>query len=95
MTEKDESVANEFITTVNVGISNEQWYQLVRYLNLHYLGDVSANEFDENNFYVPKYPEKETKEYKDALWRAAAEQRHQVKVIFDVHGNCKLEVPGQ
>ena len=92
MIERDEIVSNEFITTVRIQLSNEQTLQLSRYLNLHYLGDVNANELDENGFYCPKYPEKETEEFRDAKWRANVSHEVEVKVIFDVHGNCKLEV---
>jgi hypothetical protein len=41
---------------------------------------------------VPKYPEKETQEFKDALWRASMCVEYQVKVVYDVNGNCKLEL---
>ena len=92
MIERDEIVSNEFITTVRIQLSNEQTLQLSRYLNLHYLGDVNANELDENGFYCPKYPEKETQEFKDAMWRAQAYHEFRVKAVFDVHGICKMEL---
>lgn len=92
MTENEEIVSNEFITTVRIGLDHEQTHQLYRYLNLHYLGDVNANELDESGFYVPKYPEKETEEFKNAVWRANADHEFQVKVVYSVDGTCKLEL---
>jgi len=41
---------------------------------------------------VPKYPEKETKEFDEAVWRINAVHEYQVKVVYDVNGKCKLEL---
>jgi len=92
MNEEELPVSNEFVTFVKIELDYEQKKQLARYLNLHYLGDVNCNELDESGFYFPKYPEKETKEFKDAFWRANTTQEFQVKVIYDVNGNCKMEL---
>jgi hypothetical protein len=93
MTNEELPVSNEFITFVRIQLDYEQRQQLARYLNLHYLGDIHCNELDESGwFYFPKYPEKETEEFKDAFWRANATQEFQVKVIYDVNGGCKLEL---
>ena len=93
MTEHEElTVSNEFTTFVRIQLDHEQKQQLNRFLNLHYLGDVYCNECDENMKIVPKYPEKETEEFKDALWRAGMSVDYQVKVVYDVNGNCKLEL---
>jgi hypothetical protein len=92
MTNEELQVSNEFITFVRIRLDHEQRQQLRRYLNLHYLGDVNCNELNENGHYVAKYPEKETQEFKDAIWRADVNHEYQVKVIFDVNGNCKMEM---
>jgi hypothetical protein len=85
-------VSNEFITFVKIQLDFEQKQQLSRYLNLHYLGDVNCNKLDENGNFVPTYPEKETEEFKEVKWRAQADHTYQVKVVYDVNGNCKLEL---
>ena len=90
--QKELPVSNEFITSVGVQFDTEQRNQLARYLNLHYLGDVDCNKKDENGNFVSKYPEKETEEFKEATKRLYATHFHKVKVIFDVNGNCKLEL---
>ena len=92
MNEEELPVSNEFITFVRIQLDHEQKKQLNRYLNLHYLGDVNCNEYDENMEIVPKYPEKETQEFKDAMWRAGMCVDYQVKVVYDVNGGCKLEL---
>jgi hypothetical protein len=89
----DQVATNEFVTFVRIQLSHEQKQQLNRFLNLHYLGDVNCNEYDENMKIVPKYPEKETEEFKDAVWKAGVVVEYQVKVVYDVNGNCKLELP--
>jgi hypothetical protein len=85
-------VSNEFITFVRIQLDHEQKQQLNRFLNLHYLGDVNCNEYDENFKLVAKYPEKETEEFKNAMWRANMVNEYQVKVVYDVNGKCKLEL---
>lgn len=90
--EEELPVSNEFITFVRIQLSHEQKQQLNRFLNLHYLGDIHCNEYDENFKLVPKYPEKETKEFDKAVWRINAVHEYQVKVVYDVNGNCKLEL---
>jgi len=92
MTEEELTVSNEFITFVRIQLDHEQKQQLNRYLNLHYLGDVNCNEYDENFKLVAKYPEKETEEFKNAMWRANMVNEYQVKVVYDVNGKCKLEL---
>ena len=92
MTDEELPVSNEFVTFVRIQLDHEQKQQLNRFLNLHYLGDVNCNEMDENGHFVAKYPEKETEEFKDAMWRANVIQDYQVKVVYDVNGNCKLEL---
>jgi len=92
MTEEELTVSNEFITFVRIQLDHEQKQQLNRFLNLHYLGDVNCNEYDENFKLVAKYPEKETEEFKNAMWRANMVHDYQVKVVYDVNGKCKLEL---
>ena len=93
MTNHEElSVSNEFITFVRIQLNHEQKQQLNRFLNLHYLNDVNCNEYDENFKLVAKYPEKETEEFKNAMWRANMCVDYQVKVVYDVNGKCKLEL---
>ncbi len=93
MTNQEEPlVTNEFITFVRIELDNKQKEQLARYLNLHYLGDVDCNKKDESGFYSPKYPEKETEEFKRAVWGIYADHYYQVKVVYDVNGKCKLEL---
>jgi len=92
MTNEELAVSNEFITFVRIQLDHEQKQQLNRFLNLHYLNDVNCNEYDENFKLVAKYPEKETEEFKNAMWRANMCVDYQVKVVYDVNGKCKLEL---
>ena len=92
MTDNNDTASNEFITFVRIDLSDDQRQQLRRYLNLHYLGDVYCNEYNEDFKLVPKYPEKETQEFKDAKWRADVSVDYPVKVVYDVNGKCKMEL---
>jgi len=92
MNEEELTVSNEFTTFVQIKLDIHQKRQLIRYLNLHYLGDVECNELNEDGFFVAKYPDKETQEFKDAMWKANVVHDYQVKVVYDVNGDCKLEL---
>jgi hypothetical protein len=92
MTDEELTVSNEFTTFVQIKLDIHQKRQLIRYLNLHYLGDVECNELNEDGFFVAKYPDKETQEFKDAMWKANVVHDYQVKVVYDVNGDCKLEL---
>jgi hypothetical protein len=92
MTNEKLPVSNEFITFVRIQLDHEQKQQLNRFLNLHYLNDVNCNELDESGHFVSKYPEKETEEFKNAIWKINTTHEYQVKVVYDVNGKCKLEL---
>ena len=92
MTDEELTVSNEFTTFVQIKLDTHQKRQLTRYLNLHYLGDVECNKLDENGHFVAKYPEKETQAFKDSMWKANVVHDYQVKVVYDVNGDCKLEL---
>jgi hypothetical protein len=92
MTDEELLVSNEFTTFVQIKLDIHQKRQLIRYLNLHYLGDAECNKLDENGHFVAKYPDKETQEFKDAMWKANVVHDYQVKVVYDVNGDCKLEL---
>lgn len=91
MTEDLYPPKNQFIIPITVELQADQQLQLRKYLNLHYLGDVDANELDENKNFVAKYPDKETEEFKNAVWNADATHRIEVLVTFDINGMPKLE----
>lgn len=84
--------SNEFIVPVFVRLEEDQRLQLRKYLNLHYLGDVDANEMNENGEMVAKYPEKETEEFKNAIANSYGVFKFNVKVIYDVNGRPTLEL---
>ena len=83
--------SNKFIVEVPVSLQHHQLLQLYRYLNLHYLGDVNANHFVDGQM-IPKYPEKETEEFKNATHNANASHTVALSVEFDVNGKPTFEI---
>jgi hypothetical protein len=77
--------SNQFVVPVSISLNNHQRFQLYKFLNLHYLGDVDANQLNENGYFVAKYPEKETEEYKDAIWRADATHKLNAVITYDTN----------
>lgn len=92
MTENPYPPENQFRVPITVGLYEHEQFQLLKYLNLHYLGDEYANELNEDGVMVPKYPEKETEEFKNAITNAQTLHRMDVIVTYDTNGKPTLEL---
>lgn len=92
MTENPYPPENQFWVPITVGLYENEQLQLLKFLNLHYLGDEYANELNDDGVMVPKYPEKETEEFKNAITNAQTLHRMDVKVTYDVNGKPTLEM---
>jgi hypothetical protein len=93
MTNLDEMFepSNKFVVSLDVIPSPGDEIKLLKYLNLHYLGDVDANEVVDGVF-KSKYPEKETEDYKNArdrLWRG---YNVNLSVTIDENGIPAFEI---
>lgn len=83
--------SNKFTVTATVHLTPAQLVPLYKYFNLHYLGDVDANHLV-NGQMVTKYPEKETQEFKTAVWNADASHLVELSVEFDLDGKPTFEI---
>ena len=93
MTDLDEMFepSNKFVVSLKVNPLVEDEVKLRKYLNLHYLGDVDANELVDGVFKA-KYPEKETEEYKNATDRVWRGYNVNLSVVIDENGIPTFEV---
>jgi len=93
MTDLDELFGPEykFVVPVTIHLSTDDEVRLRKFINLHFLGDVDANELVDG-YYQAKYPEKETQEYKDATWKISGGYTVNLAVEFDTNGNPTFEV---
>ena len=93
MTDLDEMFTpeNKFVVPVTIHLSTDDEVRLRKFINLHFLGDVDANELVDG-LYQAKYPDKETKEYKDATWKISGGYTVNLAVEFDTNGNPTFEV---
>jgi hypothetical protein len=93
MTDLDELFGpeNKFVVPVTIHLSTDDEVRLRKFINLHFLGDVDANELVDG-YYQAKYPEKETQEYKDATWKISGGYTVNLAVEFDTNGNPTFEV---
>jgi hypothetical protein len=82
---------NKFVVPVSFHLSPEDEIRLRKFINLHYLGDEDANKLVDGLF-VPKYPEKETQEFKNASWRISGGYTVNLAVEFDEKGVPTFEV---
>ena len=88
MTDLDELFGpeNKFVVPVTIHLSTDDEVRLRKFINLHFLGDVDANELVDG-LYQAKYPDKETKEFKDATWKISGGYTVNLSVEFDTNGN--------
>jgi hypothetical protein len=83
--------ANEFVINQLIGLNDEDELKLLKFLNLHYLGDEDCYELVDGVM-VLKYPEKETPKFKAAKYRASSKLFVSLKLTYDVDGRCTVEV---
>lgn len=67
---------------IQISLSQEQLALESRKINLHYLGDETCNILVGGEIKA-KYPNKETKAYKDAIFSLHSYHRRVIKVEFD------------
>jgi hypothetical protein len=95
-TNLDLTANNRFTVPVTVVLSAVDELKLHKFLNLHYLGDEEANELItcDNQPYglYPKYPEKETDDFKAAVNRICQEHTVNLVVTYDVLGKATFEL---
>ncbi len=82
---------NKFVVPVTVELSSYDQVKLRKFINLHYLGDEDANEFVDGT-YKAKYPEKETPEFQNAVWKTNVGYTVNLAVEFDEKGVPTFEV---
>lgn len=83
--------SNKFVVSLQVIPSTQDDLKLRKYLNLHYLDDVDANELVDGTFKA-KYPEKETEDYKNAMDRVWRGYNVNLSVTIDENGIPTFEV---
>jgi hypothetical protein len=80
-----------FKVPVTFCLDYEQQQEARRAINTYYLGEAECNYLDpETKMCVPKYPEKETKEFKDASKNVSCEWIEYVTVGLDSNGCLSL-----
>jgi hypothetical protein len=93
MTNLDEMFepSNKFVVSLDVIPSSDDEIKLLKYLNLHYLGDVDANELVDGEWKA-KYPKKETADYKNARDRLWRRYNINISVTIDENGIPTFEI---
>lgn len=70
-------------------LSENEKNEALQFLNLYYLGDIHCNHFEYGEI-VSKYPEKETEEYKRAVWNVSSCNQIEVEIEIDINGSVKI-----
>jgi len=81
-----------FRVPTTIALDSEQLKEARRAINTFYLGDAECNCLNQETMqYEAKYPEKETKEFKDAISRVHCDHHIHITVGLDHRGNiCVL-----
>lgn len=81
-----------FKVPITIALDRGQLEEARRAINTFYLGDAECNRLNQETMqYDAKYPEKETKEYKDAMSRVHTDSHTLIIVGLDHRGNiCVL-----
>jgi len=83
------ALLGSFKVPVKISLSEEQVREALRLINLHYLGDELCNRYEGREI-VPKYPEKETKEFKDAVHACRMTHIETLEFLLDSNGNLHI-----
>lgn len=75
----------KFTTTCRITLNSHQETQLRRFLNLHHLGDEEVNYLNDDGILIPKYPEKETSVYIEAVSRSLSFHEIDIELSFDMN----------
>lgn len=84
--ESPSKILGTFQVPVSFSLSSSQIQEALRLLNLHYLEDEICNEYDVSGRFVPKYPDKETEQFKDAVHRVTMSRQVDFTVAIDSNG---------
>lgn len=78
----------KFNFTTRIQFNNDQRGQLLRAINKHFLGDEIPNKVGKGGSFIPKYPEKETQEFKEIT--ASAYRSHEVNIPVEVYSDGSM-----
>lgn len=80
-----------FKVPVTFYLSPDQKSEALRALNTYYLGDPECNRLDEvTGLFVPKYPDKETQEFKDSTHSVSMGQTVYITVGLGYDGRLSI-----
>jgi hypothetical protein len=80
-----------FDVPVTFSLSPDQLKEAREALNTHHLGDPECNFLDKETMrYMPKYPEKETAEFKESMSAICRNYTNYITVVLDSSGRLSI-----
>lgn len=78
-----------FEKQIRISLTPDERQEAMKALNLYYLGDENPNEW-KNGVLVPKYKEKETKEFLDSHYAIC--RSHETTIVVKVYSDGTFEI---
>lgn len=82
-----------FPVFISYSFSNKAQQELLKSINLHYLGDEDCDRLDSEGKLEPKYPDKETEEFRHCQW--SAQRGNQRYVMLNFYSDGSSEITGE
>ena len=88
---RSKTLLGTFPVSIDYHFNNKTQRNLRKAANLHFLGDEDCTvRDDDGRFTIPKYPEKETKEFKQCSWSISCGHQSYVMVNFYSDGSSEI-----
>lgn len=87
---KDKVLLGSFPIEVSFSFSYKDKEVLMREANLYFLGDHDCNMLGKDGYFVSKYPEKETEEFKKVHRSISCSYRKEIVADFYSDGTVKI-----
>jgi hypothetical protein len=86
----NKTLLGAFPVFISYGFSDKTQRELRKAVNLHFLGDIDCNARGDDGRFTPKYPEKETEEFKECSWRISCGYQSYIMVNFYSDGSSEI-----
>lgn len=87
---RNKTLLGTFPVFISYGFSDKTQRELRKAVNLHFLGDIDCNARGDDGRFTPKYPEKETEEFKECSWSISCGYQRYIMVNFYSDGSSEI-----
>jgi hypothetical protein len=86
----NKTLLGTFPVSISFNFNDKTQRNLRKAANLHFLGDEDCNVLGDDGRFTPKYPEKETEEFKECSWSISCDYQRYIMVNFYSDGSSEI-----